>query len=97
MTQITVADLNNAKLDVDTIAAIANSTDPTVIDRLGNVRRTLYSITDSFIEQAPTFAAISDATNKRFVCVETDETNADEPTLYFFDGSELQWIPSVGV
>ena len=40
MTQITVTDLNNAKLDVDTIADIANDTGVSVIDRLGATRLT---------------------------------------------------------
>lgn len=40
MTQITVADLDNAKLDVDTIADIANDTGVSVIDRLGATRLT---------------------------------------------------------
>jgi len=44
MTQITAADLDNAKSDVDTIANIANSTSTSVTDRLENTRRTLYSL-----------------------------------------------------
>lgn len=48
MTQITVTDLNNAKLDVDTIANIANSTATSVTDRLGGTRRTLYSLANEF-------------------------------------------------
>lgn len=48
MTQITATDLNNAKLDVDTIAGIANSTSTSVTDRLGNTRRTLYSLANEF-------------------------------------------------
>ena len=48
MTQITAADLNNAKSDVDTIANIANSTATSVTDRLGNTRRTLYSLANEF-------------------------------------------------
>lgn len=48
MTQITVADLNNAKLDVDTIAGIANSTAETVTDRLGATRRTIYSLSNEY-------------------------------------------------
>ena len=38
MPAVTVADLNNAKLDVDTIAAIATSTALTVTDRLGHTK-----------------------------------------------------------
>ena len=48
MTQITAADLDNAKSDVDTIANIANSTSTSVTDRLGNTRRTLYSLANEF-------------------------------------------------
>lgn len=41
MPAITITDLNNAKTDVDHIAAIATSTAPTSIDRLGNVKKTV--------------------------------------------------------
>lgn len=41
MTAITTTDLANAKVDVDHIAAVANSTDPTATDRLGNTKQTL--------------------------------------------------------
>ena len=48
MTQLTVSDLENAKQDVDTIAAVANSTAETVTDRLGATRRTIYSLSNEF-------------------------------------------------
>ena len=48
MTQLTVTDLQNAKLDVDTIAGIANSTANTVTDRLGASRRTIYSLQNEY-------------------------------------------------
>ena len=57
MTQITAADLNNAKLDVDTIANIANSTSTSVTDRLGNTRRTLYSLANEFPNASDNAAA----------------------------------------
>lgn len=41
MPAITLPDLNNAKLDVDHIAAIATSTELTATDRLGQTKRTL--------------------------------------------------------
>jgi len=41
MPAITIADLTNAKLDVDHIAAIATSTAPTATDRLGGVKNTM--------------------------------------------------------
>ena len=44
-----------------------------------------------------TFAAIPTLTTACFVFVAADETNDDLKTVYFFDGSELQWLPSVGV
>jgi len=57
MTQITVADLDNAKQDVDTIANIANSTSTSVTDRLGNTRRTLYSLANEFPNASDNAAA----------------------------------------
>jgi len=44
MPSITITDLNNAKLDVDHIAAIATSTGPTATDRLGNVKPTIAAV-----------------------------------------------------
>ena len=57
MTQITAADLDNAKSDVDTIANIANSTSTSVTDRLGNTRRTLYSLANEFPNASDNAAA----------------------------------------
>ena len=47
MTAITIADLNNAKTDVDHIAAIATSVELTATDRLGHVKSTLAAAIDS--------------------------------------------------
>lgn len=44
MPAITIADLENAKKDVDHIADIANSTALTATDRLGNVKRTVAGV-----------------------------------------------------
>ena len=72
MTQITVADLNNAKLDVDTIAGIANSTAETVTDRLGATRRTIYSLSNEYPNASANAAAAAlSETNAA-----TSETNA---------------------
>jgi hypothetical protein len=72
MTQITEADLNNAKLDVDTIANIANSTATSVTDRLGGTRRTLYSLAAEFPNASANAAAAAlSATNAA-----TSATNA---------------------
>ena len=57
MTQITAADLDNAKSDVNTIANIANSTSTSVTDRLGNTRRTLYSLANEFPNASDNAAA----------------------------------------
>jgi hypothetical protein len=57
MTQITAADLDNAKSDVDTIANIANSTSTSVTDRLGATRRTLYSLANEFPNASANAAA----------------------------------------
>lgn len=47
MTAITIADLTNAKLDVDHIAEIATSSSNTSTDRLGNVKSTVSSAIDA--------------------------------------------------
>lgn len=47
MPSITITDLTNAKLDVDHIADVANSTASTVTDRLGNAKDTVKGATDS--------------------------------------------------
>ena len=57
MTQLTVSDLENAKQDVDTIAAIANSTANTVTDRLGATRRTIYSLSNEYPSASANAAA----------------------------------------
>lgn len=46
---------------------------------------------------AATFATIPTLTNPCFVFVAEDETNDNFPTVYFFDGANLQWLPSVEV
>lgn len=47
MAAINVTDLSNAKLDVDHIADVANSSAPTVTDRLGNVKDTVKGAVDT--------------------------------------------------
>lgn len=46
MTAITIQDLDNAKLDVDHIAEIANSLNPTAIDRMGHEKLTVQGAMD---------------------------------------------------
>lgn len=61
-----------------------------------NKKETIANILKLFLETFETFADIA-TTVPKLILVETDETNADEPTLYFFDGTNLNWIPMVGV
>ena len=77
MTQITAADLNNAKLDVDTIANIANSTSTSVTDRLGNTRRTLYSLANEFPNASDNAAAALAAKNLAETARDAAFINAD--------------------
>ena len=72
MTQITVADLENAKLDVDTIAGIANSTANTVIDRNGQTRRTIYSLSNEYPNASENAAAAAESKTNAAI----SETNA---------------------
>lgn len=44
-----------------------------------------------------TFASIPPLVNPCFVFVDADETNNNLPTVYFFDGTSLQWLPTVEV
>ena len=82
MTQLTVTDLQNAKLDVDTIAGIANSTANTVTDRLGASRRTIYSLQNEYPNASDSAnAASTSATNaansaSAAAASETSATNA---------------------
>ena len=61
-------------------------------------KKLLLSALKSFlsIQSFPTFADII-TTVPKLILVETDETNDNEPTLYFYDGTNLNWIPMVGV
>ena len=43
------------------------------------------------------FSNITAQTKKKIICVSSDETNNNETTLYFFDGTNLNWIPTVRV
>ena len=60
MAALTVSKLNDGAADLDTIAAVANSDAPTVVDRLGNVKSTLSglraTVTDSGVAGKATLA-----------------------------------------
>lgn len=49
------------------------------------------------LERAATFASITNTTTARLVSVAADETNNGDWTLYFHNGSTLNWIPTQGV
>ena len=57
MTAITITDLNNAKLDVDHIAAIATSTGGTATDRLGNVKMTVVGAVAEAVAQTGAYSS----------------------------------------
>lgn len=59
MPAITTADLENAKLDVDHIAAIATSPLPTATDRLGNVKPTMTGLTGQLTDDLAAAAAVA--------------------------------------
>lgn len=44
------------------------------------------------VERVTTFADISISTEKRMIDVAEDETNDGEPTLYYHNGTTLNWI-----
>lgn len=60
MPAITVTDLNNAKTDVDHIAAVATSTAATATDRLGGVKKTMAGITAEMNAQVAQVTASRD-------------------------------------
>ena len=61
MPAITITDLENAKTDVDHLAAIANSTELTATDRLGRQKRTLAGLSEEFPNAAANAAAAAAA------------------------------------
>lgn len=44
-----------------------------------------------------TYAAALTVTTRSMVYVVADETNDNLPTMYFYDGTTLNWLPSVGI
>lgn len=49
------------------------------------------------IVNVATYAAALAVTTKSLIFVIADETNDNLPTMYFYDGTTLNWLPSVGV
>lgn len=93
----TVAALANIEVGFDDIGKQAWVQGVGHFTLANSAPKTWEPVSPVFNVVSATFAAIPAIVDKSLVFVTTDETNGDQPTLYFFDGSELQWIPSVGV
>ena len=77
-----------------------DGTESTVLVQSGGNVKALLSAIKTFVSNiiiSATYATIPTLTTVCFVFVAVDETNGNLPTIYFFDGSDLQWIPSIGV
>lgn len=99
MSAITITDLNNAKLDVDHIAAIATSTANTATDRLNNTKNTIYhamalidadvvSVDDSRI--AAQTAMNADIASVAYLAdTVAGVVSAVSPNVYYFSGNDV--------
>ena len=66
-------------------------------DAVTTVQDIITASANSIRKDSATYAAIPTLTTSCFVFVAVDETNDNQPTVYFFDGTNLNWLPSVGV
>lgn len=109
-TILTAADAAQTALDAIATAADRVQTGLDVIATQENVVATLASQEAAASSEAnaaasaasirvdsATFATIPTLITPCLVFVEVDETNDGLPTIYFYDGSGLQWLPSVGI
>jgi len=83
-------------------AAALNGTELVYVAQLGadavtTVQDIITASANSIRKDSATYAAIPTLTTSCFVFVAVDETNDNQPTVYFFDGTNLNWLPSVGV
>lgn len=79
-------------------AAALDGTELVYVAQLGaDAVTTVQDIITAIRVNAATYAAIPTLTTSCFVFVTADETNGGQPTIYFFDGTNLNWIPAVGV
>ncbi len=83
----TAADRVQTGLDVISTAADRVQTG---LDRVATA-----SSAASIRVNAATYAAIPTLTTSCFVFVTADETNGGQPTIYFFNGTNLNWIPAI--
>jgi hypothetical protein len=97
MPAITPSDLNNAKLDVDHIAAIATSASPTATDRLGNTKLTITGVIASAVLDAQFYdtialgrAAVADG--QKFGAVAGGSDGLTRPTVYRRDSGSTQTL-----
>ena len=67
--------------------------DDTILIARGN--NILTASAASIRVNAATYAAIPTLTTSCFVFVTADETNGGQPTIYFFNGTNLNWIPAI--
>ena len=83
-------------------AAALDGTELVYVAQLGDdavttVQDIITASANSIRIDSATYAEIPSLTNPCFVFVDADETNGGQPTIYFFDGTNLNWIPAVGV
>ena len=83
-------------------AAALDGTELVYVAQLGDdavttVQDIITASANSIRKDSATYAAIPTLTTSCFVFVAVDETNDNQPTVYFFDGTNLNWLPSVGV
>lgn len=81
MSAITVTDLNNAKLDVDHIAAIATSSSLTATDRLGGTKNTIAGMLALLDDEVVTSAA-GEAAASALVAQNAAESAATNANIY---------------
>ena len=75
MTAITIADLANAKADVDHLAAIATSTELTATDRMGNVKRTMKGALNEYPNALVNAAAALDSSKASLLSATASEAS----------------------
>ena len=77
-------------------AAALDGTELVYVAQLGaDAVTTVQDIITVIRVNAATYAAIPTLTTSCFVFVAADETNGDQPTIYFFNGTNLSGIPAV--
>lgn len=99
LTDLPVGDIISSSA-AQAVAAAATSTAQAVISTaqavIATTKASEAAVSAASIRvNAATYAAIPTLTTSCFVFVTADETNGGQPTIYFFDGTNLNWIPAV--